>query len=234
VRTYLGGLPSTGREETWRDVGIEAPKGVVEKTVFRGIEPKSTTSLIFTGPFDYDTQRNNFELGAMATVLQIKLREVMREDLGGTYGVSVRSRASHYPNENYTITLRFGSDPDRARELTRVVFEQIDSLKTFGTTEEYVTKVREMRKRAREVSMKENRWWLGKLQSSHYHGTDPRLLLEYNDMVDSLTVEAVQAAARTYFDTGNYVHVTLLPEEGAGQEGDGQEGDGQEAAEGDQ
>jgi hypothetical protein len=47
-------------------------------------------------------------------------------------------------------------------------------------------------------------------------------------MVDSLTVEAVQAAARTYFDTGNYVHVTLLPEEGAGKEGDGKEGDGKE------
>jgi zinc protease len=223
VRTYLGGLPSTGREERWRDVGIEAPKGVVEKTVYRGIEPKSQTSLIFTGPFEYDGWRNNFELDAMTSVLQIKLREVMREDLGGTYGVSVGSGASHYPNEDYRITLRFGSDPKRTEELTRVVFEQIDSLRTFGTTEEYVTKVREMRKREREVALKENGFWVGGLQMAHFNGIDPRLLMKYGDMVDSLTVEVVQAAARKYFDTGNYVHVTLLPEAAAGGEAAGGE-----------
>ena len=102
------------------------------------------------------------------------------------------------------------------------MFEQIDSLKTFGTTEEYVTKVREMRKRAREVSLQENGWWVGKLQSTHFHGTDPRLVLKYSDMVDSLTAEAVQAAARKYFDTGNYVRVTLLPEVGAGEKTTGE------------
>ena len=36
VRTYLGGLPTSGRQENWKDVGIEAPQGVVEKRVYRG------------------------------------------------------------------------------------------------------------------------------------------------------------------------------------------------------
>ena len=51
VQTYLGGLPSSGRQENWKDVGIEAPQGVIEKTLYRGIEPKSQSRLIFTGPF---------------------------------------------------------------------------------------------------------------------------------------------------------------------------------------
>ena len=84
-----------------------------------------------------------------------------------------------------------------------------------------VTKVKEMRKREREVALKENGFWAGGLQMTHFNGIDPRLLLKYSDMVDSLTVEAVQAAARKYFDFGNYVRVTLLPEEGAGQEAAG-------------
>ena len=38
-------------------------------------------------------------------------------------------------------------------------------------------------------------------------------VLRYPEMVDSLTVEAVQRAAKKYFDTDNYVRVVLYPED---------------------
>ncbi|MFQ5633144.1 MAG: insulinase family protein, partial [bacterium] len=43
VETYLGGLPSIERTENWRDPGIRAPKGVIQKAVQKGTESKSTT-----------------------------------------------------------------------------------------------------------------------------------------------------------------------------------------------
>ena len=214
VRTYLGGLPTTGREETWRDVGIEAPEGVIDKAVYRGIEPKSRSQMIFTGPFEYDGWKNNLELRAMTSVLEIKLREVLREDLGGTYGVWVGSSGSHYPDEKYRISISFGSDPDRVEELTQVIFEQIDSLKTVGTTDLYVDKVKEMRKRQRETDLKENSFWVGALETLDFNGVDPRLLIQYPALVDSLTVDVVQQSAQKYFNMDRYVRVVLYPEEG--------------------
>ena len=50
VERYLGGLPATGRVETWRDLGVRPPRGVIDETVHKGIEPQSQTRLIFTGP----------------------------------------------------------------------------------------------------------------------------------------------------------------------------------------
>ena len=41
VCAYLATLPTTEREEDWRDVGMEKPEGVVEKFVYAGIEPKA-------------------------------------------------------------------------------------------------------------------------------------------------------------------------------------------------
>src|SRR5262249_35673182 len=41
VETYLASLPATHAHETWRDLGITPPPGVVEKTVEKGIAPKS-------------------------------------------------------------------------------------------------------------------------------------------------------------------------------------------------
>lgn len=216
VRTYLGGLPATGRQETWRDVGMDPPMGLVEKVVRRGIDPKSRTQLVFTGPFEWDGWRNSFHLRALSQVLEIKLREVLREDLGGTYNVGVGASGSHYPDEAYRLSISFGCDPERVEELTRVVFEQIDSLKTSGTTDVYVTKVVEICKRKREVQLKENGFWVDALVSTDWNGLDPRLLLQYPEMVDGLTAADVQAAAQRYLNTDNYVRVTLMPEEGAG------------------
>lgn len=211
VRTYIGGLPAADRSETWRDVGIDPPRGIIHKIVRRGLEPKSRSTIYFKGPFDFDGWRNDFTLEAMGDVLQLKLREVLREDLGGTYSVGVGASASHYPEEEYSISLGFGCDPERVEELTEVIFEQIDSLKTVGTTDFYLDKVKEIAKRDREVAMKENRFWLNGLGWVDFHGLDPVRHLRYNDMVDSLTVEAVQDAAQRYLDTSNYARFVLLP-----------------------
>ena len=76
-------------------------------------------------------------------MLQIRLRERLREDLGGTYSVSVSSALAREPDEEYSFTIRFGSAPDRVDELLGVIYEQIDSIKTVGPTEDNVAKVRE-------------------------------------------------------------------------------------------
>ena len=216
VRTYLGGLPTSGREEAWRDVGEESPKGVVEKTVRRGIEPKSLSHIVFTGPAEFDGWRNDFVLESMADVLEIKLREILREDLGGVYGFGVSGSSSHYPREEYNITIRFGCDPERVDELTAVVFAQIDSLKTAGTTEVNVDKVKEIARREHEVNMKENGYWVNGLSWVDFHGLDPVRYLRYPEMTDSLTVADIQMAAQQYFDLDNYARFVLLPEEADG------------------
>jgi zinc protease len=213
VRTYLGALPATDRRESWKDVGETTPRGVIEKTVRRGIEPKSRTLLAFSGPYEFDGWRNDFVLDAMSEVLHIKLREVLREDLGGTYSVSVNGGGSHFPKSTYMISLSFGCDPDRVEELTAVVFAQIDSLKGAGPGHEDMQKVREAAKRSHEVNLKENSYWRGALSASDFHNLDPTRVLRYTAMVDSLTPGEVQAAAKRYLDMENYVRVVLLPEE---------------------
>jgi len=211
VRTYLGGLPTLNRAESWKDVGVEPPVGVITKKLHKGMEAKSLTRIILTGPFEW-SRRNRYELGSMAQVLRIKLREILREDLGGTYGVSVWAAPSHYPDERYRLTANFGCAPERVQELTEVVFEQIDSLKTYGTTMKYLTKVKETQRRERETSLKENHFWLSILETYDYHGEDFLDILKYDDLVDGLSLEAIQNAAQRYLSIANYVQVTLYPE----------------------
>jgi zinc protease len=211
VQVYLGSLPSLGRQETWRDVGLRAPSGVIEKTVRRGLEAKSSHRLVFSGPLEWSRQAE-YDLNAMTQVLSIKLREVVREALGGSYGVGVWGAADRFPRARYSVTLDFECSPDRVEELTGVVFSQIDSLKRFGTTEAYLQKVKESQRRSREVALKENRFWGRALQNRYVNGEDPKLILSFDQKVDGLDLASVQKAANAYLDTSNYARFVLLPE----------------------
>ena len=211
VLQYLGGLPATNRIEMWRDVGIETPLGKIEKTVRRGMEPKSSTRMVFSGPFEW-TPQNRYDLNAMVQVLRIKLREKIREDESGTYSIGVSASPAHYPDEEYSITIRFGSDPERAQELTKTILVQIDSLVNYGTTEKYLTKVKERQRRQRETGMKENGFWIRNISFYDYHEEALTSIIEYDGLIDSLTLDAIQAAARKYLTTENYVKIVLYPE----------------------
>jgi len=211
ARRYLGSLPSIERKESWQDEGIDYPKGVIQKRVQKGIEPKSQTSIIFTGPFEY-TRENIYAMRSMTEVLSIKLREELREELGGTYGVSVRYSVSRIPDQEYSLTISFGSDPERVEELTEVIFREIEVLKTSGASEEYLNKVTEAQRRSRETSLKQNGYWRSQLVAQYRRGADPREILTYEKLIDRLDSAMVQKAARIYFDTNNYVQVSLYPE----------------------
>jgi zinc protease len=217
VERYLGALPATHRKENWKDIGITRPKGVVEKRVDKGIEPKSRARLSFAGPFEYNQERR-VALRAMADVLQIRLRESLREDLGGTYSVSASAGYTKYPRQEYSLSIDFGSSPDRTDELIKGVFREIELLKTKGPTDKQVADVKELLLRDLETNSKQNGFLLLNLYSRYQQSEDVGTLFALADFYNKITAATIQEAARTYLDTNNYVKVTLFPETKASQD----------------
>ena len=225
VERYLGGLPSTNRVETWRDLGERPPRGVIEEIVRKGLEPQSQTRLFFTGSIDYGDRSQRLGIAVMTSVLETRLREVLREELGGTYSVSVGSSFSWRPAGQYRLSISFGSDPERADELLAAVYEEIDRLKSSPPDEAEVNDVLEAQRRAWETNQESNSWWLSVLDGRYRYLLDQSdgrypsgdVLLEtlptYGAALDALTPPRIQELARRYFDQDNRVRVTLLPEQ---------------------
>ena len=211
VERYLGALPAIDRKETWRDLDVEPPPGMIESVVRKGVEPKSRTAIVFSGPFRYDLkQRTVFR--ALGLVLESRLRGIVREDLGGTYGVSVRPAYAKIPDEEYSLTIGFGSDPARMDELAGAVFREIKALRGTGPSEKEVDDAREALRREHETGRKENAWLIAQLAGRYQLGEDPREILTLEESFRSITPAAVREAARAYLDTDDYVRVTLYPE----------------------
>lgn len=212
VETYLASLPNTGRVEKGRDVGISPPKGVVQKTVYRGTEPKATTRILFTGACQY-TPENRLALRALTTLVQTKLNETLREKLGGTYSPGVGGSCQREPRQEYSVTIAFGSSPENVEPLTTAAFALLDSLRSTPVTQADVDKVKEEILRSREVEVKTNAYWIGNIAARDQAGEDlAGLGSAYDDMVKKLTPAMILAAAKQYFNSSDYARFVLLPE----------------------
>ena len=206
AETYLGSLPDLDRE----DLDMDPPTGVVEREVRKGMEPQSMTRIIITGPFEY-TPQNRVGMRILTHVLDTRLREVVREEMSGTYGVNVGSNYERDPEPAYSIQIGFGSDPERVGELVEAIFNEIRSLRDNGPPPEDVQAAKEQERRSRETNLQENAWWAGQLRFAYQQGSDPRLLLD-SSFLENVTPESVHEHALLWLNLENYVKVTLYPE----------------------
>jgi zinc protease len=208
---YLASLPSTHRKETWRDVGANVASGVIDRTVEKGIEPKSQSVIVYSGAFHW-TQPQRIAIRAMAEILQMRLLELIREELGGTYSINANAGYTRDPKPTYTIRIQFGSDPQRNAELVGRVLGEVDNFKNHGPTPKQVDDERQALLRDFETNTKQNAYLLGQLSLKYEYGEDPATLWEIPDYYRKLDVAAVQQAAKTYLDSSNRITVTLMPE----------------------
>ena len=219
VEKYLASLPSTGRKETWKDVGMRPPNGVIEKIVKKGIEPQSQVAIVFTGPFQYD-QVHRIAIRSLVSTLDTKLRETLREDLSGTYGVSVSPTYGKFPVPRYALTIRFGCNPQRVDELANAIFKEIEALQLNGPSEKQVNEVLQGFLRDLETNFKDNSYLLAQIYGKYQNGEDIGEFFSLPEFYrKQVTAALIQEAAKTYLNKGNYVRVTLLPESPAPQAG---------------
>jgi zinc protease len=211
ILTYIAGLPSSRRQESWQDLGIDPPGGIIQKSVRMGIEPRSQVTIIFSDTFTWSNE-SDFHLQAMAEILDTRLREKVREEQSGTYGIWVYATTQKYPDNEYTVYIGFGCDPDRVEELTQTVFEAIEWIRTGEIDEIYLTKEKQILMRSLEKSRKENEYWLGEIALALRRSEDPGFLNRRVRLIEQIDAGIIRDAARLTLSQDEYIRVVLYPE----------------------
>lgn len=212
IQKYLGNLKSSNTKENWIDRGKSYKSGHIAKKEYNGEAPKTFVDLTYHGKFDY-SKNNEYVLNALSKILSIKLRESLREDKGGVYGVRVSGYASNEPKEKYTINISFNSEPDKAEELVKAVYAVIDTLQTMGPDDDVMTKVTETQKQGKIKNLKENRYWLSKIKEIVQDNLDYSELSlgTLEKRINKLTKEDIKAAANKYLNKNNFFEILMYP-----------------------
>ena len=213
VETYLASLPATHAHETFRDLGILPPAGVVEKSVEKGIAPKSQVALVFSGPFTY-SEPNRMALETMTLVLESRLFDSIRQELGGTYSITASPDIDRYPRSLYDVRIDWTCDPQQTAALVKRVFDEIAFVRSTPLSAGQMTRLRDSLQRDYERNSSDNRYFLNEI-SRRYRDGDAATVGDIErtpERIAALTGDAIHDAAQQYLNTDRYVKVVLMPE----------------------
>ncbi|HEV3484338.1 MAG TPA: insulinase family protein, partial [Vicinamibacterales bacterium] len=218
---YVGSLPSKSGapQSKYKDVGIEFPKEIKKEVVEKGREPRSQTVIsFFADPPPDEVEQSR--VSAATEVLEIVLRDIIREELGQTYGVSV-GHVQPLPQRGAgRVAISFTASPENVNALIDRVLKEVARLQQEGPNADLTTRAKEAARREHEISLKQNGYWLARLQSAHLLGRDPEAILTRVQRIEALTPQVLQGAFKQYFPLDRYTVVTLMPEKpAAGGEG---------------
>jgi len=212
VETYVASLPATHAHETWRDVGIAPPTGIVEKTIQKGIAPKSQVAIVLSGPFDYD-EPHKLAFRTATLLLQSRLVDTIRQELGGTYSITVSPDTDKVPRPTFSVRIEWTCDPARTTALVQRVFDEIAFVRNTAISQRQEAAIHQGLLQEFERNSDDNRFVLGQIARAYEDGEPANAAIEKQPaLIAALTGADIQAAAQKYLDTRSYVKVTLMPE----------------------
>ena len=163
--------PGSGRRSTRISKCVSRPENERVR-VEKGREPRSQTVISFFADPSPDAGEQE-RIIAATTVLSTALRDTLREELGQTYTVSVGLSQSWPQRGGGHIRVSFGAAPENIQSMTERVLQEIRRLQQDGPSADLTARAKESARRGYETSLKQNAYWLGRLQTVHMLGGDP-------------------------------------------------------------
>ena len=211
LEKYLGSLPAQPMEHQSKDNGVRPVKGIVNANIKKGKEAQSLITVMWTGETEYNRQ-DNLALRALLDVLNIKVVEKLREEMGGMYSGGLGGGVQKRPYTHYTIQARVPCGPENVDKLTTALFDIIKNAQEGKIEQKDLDKVKETLKQHYRTHLQDNETWLSTLSQSFIDQDDPEVFLDYERRVDALTTVDLQKAAQKFLNMNNYVRAVLYPE----------------------
>ena len=170
------------------------------------ITPSAQTNIVYSAPIAY-TADTDLKLDVLSQIMRGVYTEKVREERGGTYGVSVEGQFWKYPTDGCSMTVSFRCDPDKYDELLPLIDLNLQRMATEGPTIEQLQKVKEYERKNYQRAVLTNGWW----EYVRYHqlreGID--FNRNYLQKVDSLTTDDIRQFCRQLTAPGNRIQVTI-------------------------
>jgi zinc protease len=209
---YAGSLPSSGKATSrFADLGIVFPRTSQIAQIEKGREPRAQTVISFFAD-PAPTPLEQEYVNAATTILDIALRDALREELGQTYTVGVGLSQPLPQRGAGHIRVQFGAAPENVESMTARVLDEIRRLQKEGPSADLTNRAKENARRTYEISLRENGYWLRRMSTIQLLGGELTDIVTRNERIDSITPAVLQDVFKRSFPLDRYTVVTLVPE----------------------
>ena len=206
---YLAVLPSTGKQAKTDYSRIPQVVGgeSVHKFSKKMATPLANVSIYYTADVPF-TAQSDLELDFLKRCLSIAYTDSVREEKGGTYGVSVDFELAKDDQPNATFKISYNADPDRYKELNPIIYKQLQNIADKGPLESSMSKVKQyLTKQYAQLAITNDYW-----SYIIWHELDDEVDFDrdYCKMVADMKASDVQRMAQQILAARRCIEVTML------------------------
>jgi zinc protease len=209
---YIGSLPSKQSSETWKDLGMDQPEGKVRKEIAIPLTvPKATVIMSYGADLKF-IPSNYLKMDVLKNILDLVYTEKVREEEGGTYGVSVNASSEKRPKEKTNLLIAFECDPDRAPELKEIIYRELTDMAKNGPTQVNLEKAVSNMLKTREEEREHNSYWGKAVQGYYLNGIDRNDPVNYEDILNKLKTKDIRKVVKKLLAKADLLELVFVPE----------------------
>ena len=211
LEKYIGSLPTSKKVEyAVVDDGVRYAQGEVTNDFRTPMQqPKVSVRLVYTGAME-DNAKNRLIVDLLSRALDSRYMVSIREEKGGTYGVSVQGGIDEYPVENYMMAIVFDTNEQLADELVEICYKEIEKIAEEGPLADDIAKSKEFLQKNYANVLENNGGWMSAITRWYEEGYNYKE--EYLGILESVTADDVKAFAQQILKDNNRTLVVMRPE----------------------
>lgn len=207
---YIGSIPDQKKALKYADDKVRPVSGMhTEEFGMPMQQPKVSVACRFSGKIA-NTLENRLTLSFLSQALTARYRESIREEKGGTYGVSVSGSVSHTPVDRYGLQISFDTNEEMVEELRDIVRQEIREMADKGPDGETMEKIRGYLRKNWESGLEQNGNWLSFISDWKFENLD--YVSDYLPALEAVSSSDVQRLAKKILADGNLVNLVMRPE----------------------
>lgn len=201
---YIASLPDNGkREKISYNVGVTS--GLFNNHFERQMEnPKTSCYTVISGKLPYST-KNRMLLNMLNGVMRINYTNTIREEEGGTYGVSTSTSLNKY-NDQWSFSYNFDTNREVYKKLNDRALSEFYNMLLKGADESTFNKVKEATIKQYEINLRNNGYWMSVLTNKAI-GIDS--YTGYEDMLKAVTLADFNKFIKTLYNKDNNLSVVM-------------------------
>jgi zinc protease len=209
VEQYLASLPGEEVKGEFIKVPMSFNEGKSVNVFKREMQnPKASVFNAVTGNMERN-MKNQILMSMFDQILDIVYTEKIREEEGGTYGVSTGGAISRYPEGQTVLQIMFDTDPEKKDHLNTIILKELEGIAVNGPRESDFIKVKEYMNKSFNENLKENGYWRNILDQLYFYGED--MHTGYIDAVNAMTPKDVQEFTAELLKQGNLKTIIMIP-----------------------
>lgn len=214
-RIYLGGLPAGGTEAKSVDRGVRLKDKFGRASGYGDIENKATVLI----RFDKDIEQvdgGEYYTVILRRILNQRLRESIREDMGGVYSVSAAIGYSDFPETAFSGRVSFTCDPARKDEIIAEALRVIKDITENGVTEQELAVAKNQQGVQLDSAAEQNWYWVGDISNKLIEDKAVLSAAEKKEIVNSLKLEDLNRHSKEFLEDMRIFIAVYNPEVKAG------------------